>query len=144
MDVAGMVSGKGEGTGAGDRFSPGDYENVLITLVNPTLKTDVDTQYGPCDAAFCDYIVVLEGDDKGVVFRGSALWGAALVPEVTSASGLLVAGKITQGTAKKGQSAPWLWEDPSEAEREEVVAWFKENAVDDGQGGINLPQPEEG
>ena len=139
MDFDSMVSGKGEA--AGDRFSKDEYEGVLIALVNPESKS-IETRHGETDAAFCDYIVVLEGEDKDTVFRNSALFGAILVPEVTNAAGQIVAGRIGKGTAKNGQSRPWIWEDPSKAERDDVISWFKENGEDDGEGGLKLPDPD--
>jgi hypothetical protein len=137
MDFGSMVSGKGESMG--DRFSKDEYEGTLLALVNPEAK-DIETRHGETTAAFCDYIVVLEGEDKDTVFRGAALFGAVLVPEVTNAAGAIVAGRIGKGTAKNGQSQPWIWEDPSDDERDEVIKWFKANAEDDGEGQILLPE----
>ena len=126
-DFGQMVSGKGEGAG-GARFDKAAYKDTLISVVHPKLSENVDTKHGATDAIFAKYIVVHEGEDEGLIFDGPALFGAQLVPELDSAEGPIVAGRISVGEAKAGRSAPWIWEDPSDDERAKVIGWFNDHA----------------
>jgi hypothetical protein len=78
---------------------------------------------------------VLTGEHAGEVFRKTLIFPAVLQLQLGGSigSGDPVLGRLGKGLAKKGQSAPWILEDPTEDDEEVAAAYVKTLGVSDGR-----------
>lgn len=120
------------GTG-GSGFRASEHIGALVAFVGVKLEVDVETQYGRSNAARVQIAVPLDGDSAGEVYQDALIFGAALVPQLTNGDTDIVVGRITIGEAKKaGQNAPYVLQEPTEAEIASVVEWLEANIKQEG------------
>jgi hypothetical protein len=119
-------------------FSKDEHLDHTLVFVNPRLE-EISTSYGDTTAAQCDYVVCL--DDQSVD-EDVKLFGTAIVPALTDEKQELVVAHLVRGTAKPGRQAPWLFEDPTEAELELAEIFFDKYATRTKAGRIVIDQPE--
>ena len=109
----------------GDKFEPKNYFNpqtgsgALLLIYATEFKAQVKTTNGLTDMVQAD-IVILDApgpDGQPTVLHNSGLFSVALVNQTKNAvGGSPVLGRLSQGQAKPGQSAPWLLADPTDAD----------------------------
>jgi len=99
--------------------------NGALILIN-VLGVDeaVQTVHGVIDAVRAN-IVVLDGDLKGETFDDTLVFPRVLKSQLKSKVGQLVLGRLGQGTAKPGQSAPWQLVEATETDKEVGRAHLK-------------------
>lgn len=98
-------------------FSPKDIDGRLLLITPHEIQKDVVTDYGTSDATRAD-VVVLDGDGAPDEKSGVLIFQKALQGNLRAALGKgMVLGRLGQGVAKKGQSAPWILTDPTEADK---------------------------
>lgn len=108
--------------GAGIKW---DDLNGRLLLIEPTaVKTDIKTSFGDADAVVAD-IAVLDGDPKGDTYPEALVFPKVLQGQLKSKLGDKVLGRLGQGTAKPGQSAPWLLEEASPADYDIGVRYLE-------------------
>jgi hypothetical protein len=79
-----------------------------LLLIEPTaVKTEIKTSFGDADAVVAD-IAILDGDTKGDTYPEALVFPKVLQGQLRSKLGEKVLGRLAQGQAKPGQSAPWL------------------------------------
>ena len=91
-----------------------------LLLITPTAhEKDIATAYGPADAVTVD-LVVLDGANAGEEHTGIRVFQKALQGQLRPkvGTGRMVLGRLGRGTAKPGQSAPWLLADPTEQDKQ--------------------------
>lgn len=95
-----------------------DYEGQLLLVTPHEVEKDISTAYGPADAISCT-IAVLDGEDAGETFEAVRVFQKALQGQVRPkvGTGRMVLGRLGKGTAKSGQSAPWLLAEPTEEDK---------------------------
>lgn len=127
------------GRGGGE-FDKAQHEGHLLAFVGVEEQHDVQTKFGPADAALCAYVCCI---DDGMVLKAFPVFGTALVPRIVegAAESEIVAGRLGKGTAKAGQSPAWLLFDASEEDEELVGKWFDANAVRMPSGRIEIEPP---
>lgn len=94
-----------------------DFEGCLLLVTPREQQEDIQTQYGPADAIRAD-VTVLDGEHRGeytdlLIFQ-KQLQGQ-LRPKVGAERPTL--GRLGRGEAKRGQSAPWILEDPTDDDK---------------------------
>lgn len=95
-----------------------EFEGNLL-LVEPTEHREgINTAFGAADAVVAN-VTILDGpragqDEFGVLIFQKALQGQ-LRPKI--GTGRYVLGRLGRGTAKPGQSAPWILAEPTEADK---------------------------
>lgn len=96
-----------------------DYEGCLLLFTPTGTEKEVSTAFGPADATRTD-LAVLDGNDAGEAHTGVLVFQKALQGQLRAAvgTGRMVLGRLGKGTAKPGQSAPWLLADPTEADKQ--------------------------
>lgn len=100
--------------GGGDRWSKDDHLDHLMVFAGDLSAQDTETSYGDATAAHCDYIVCV---DCPQVWSDQLVFGAALVPRLTGdPDATIIVGRLGQGLAKPGKSAPWTLDDPTDAD----------------------------
>jgi hypothetical protein len=82
---------------------------LLVTVheIVPHVQT-VNTRPGEqTPATRCD-VAVLDGDESGSEYADTLIFPKVLQGQLRSRVGQKVLARLTQGTAKPGQSAPWM------------------------------------
>jgi len=99
--------------------------NGALILIN-VLGVDeaVQTVHGVTDAVRAN-ITVLDGDLKGETFDDTLVFPRVLKSQLKSKVGQLVLGRLGQGTAKPGQSAPWQLVEATDADKSVANAYLK-------------------
>jgi hypothetical protein len=99
--------------------------NGALLLIN-VLGVDeaVQTVHGVTDAVRAN-ISVLDGDLKGETFEDTLVFPRVLKSQLKSKVGQLVLGRLGQGTAKPGQSAPWQLVEATDADKSVANAYLK-------------------
>lgn len=103
--------------------TPGSGEKLDLKALNGTLlyitvgehKRDIETSFGPADAIAAD-VTALDGEHKGETYTDVLVFPRVLVSQLAKAVGSSdpnVVGRLGQGEAKPGKSAPWLLLEPT-------------------------------
>jgi hypothetical protein len=118
-------------------FSKDDHLDHLLGFVEPQAE-EVSTSFGDTTAAHCSYVFCV---DDGTVESDPLIFGSALVPRLVDVEEEVVAGRLAKGLAKPGRSAPWLLDDPTDADLEAVEAFLEANATRLPSGRIVMEAP---
>lgn len=104
---------------SGGKFSAADHKGKLLLITPKSYETGITTTFGEKDAVKADVVVVNEanpGDSEEIA--DALLFGGVLIGQTKSYVGKgLVLGRLNQGTAKKGQNAPWVLDDPTDEDK---------------------------
>lgn len=117
----------GDPSGAGDQWKAADHVGRLVAFVEPERK-EVDTKFGASEATQCRYIVVLDGDEPGTVFDNPLVFGNISRDAYGMGEQKIVLGRVTVGTPKPGQSAPYILDPASDEDKALAGQWFQANA----------------
>jgi hypothetical protein len=95
-----------------------------LLLVEPhEVATGIPTVHGPSDAVRAD-VTVLDGDTAGAVATDTLIFPKVLISQLRSRLGRMVLGRLGQGVAKPGQSAPWTLNAATDADRAAADAYL--------------------
>lgn len=96
-----------------------EFDGQLLLITPTAHETDIPTAYGPADAVTAN-IAVLDGNGAGQEHTGVRIFQKALQGQLRPkvGTGRMVLGRLGRGTAKPGQSAPWLLSDPTESDKQ--------------------------
>jgi len=120
-----------EFSGPGERsnFKLADHEGALLLITPKALEEDIETAFGESDAIKADIVVLT--DNKGKTLKepieelGALIFQRVVIGQLTESIGKRrVLGTIGRGVAKKGQSAPFLIEPPTEPEKVTARAYI--------------------
>jgi hypothetical protein len=96
-----------------------EFEGRLLLVTPTNYEEGIETQYGAKDAVRASVVVIDEEDpaksekhDDVLMFQGRLI--GQTKPFVGKG---LVLGRLGKGEAKKGQSAPWMLEDPTDDDK---------------------------
>lgn len=87
-----------------------DYKELngsLLLIKVHGMETGIQTVHGVTDAARAT-ITVLDGPQKGEEYDDALVFPRVLKSQLQRKVGELVLGRLGQGVAKPGQSAPWI------------------------------------
>lgn len=87
-----------------------DLKTLLgaLLIVEPlSVETGIQTSYGPTDAVRAN-VHVVDGPTAGEVHDDTLIFPKVLQSQLKSRIGQKVLGRLGQGQAKPGQSAPWV------------------------------------
>ena len=88
---------------------------ALIMVEPVAQETGIKTAYGDADAVRAD-VVVLDGPEPGRQYLDTLVFPKVLAGQLSRSIGKKVLGRVGQGTAKPGQSPPWMLLEASEAD----------------------------
>jgi hypothetical protein len=91
----------------------------LVLIDVKAVEHDIVTAYGNTDAIRCD-LAVLDGELKGEEYTDTLLFPRVLQSQLRSFSdkpGVKCLARLGQGTAKPGQSAPWVLNPATDEDR---------------------------
>lgn len=107
-----------------------EFEGSLLLLTPTAEQKAINTMYGPADAIETR-VMVLDGKDAGVEHQGVLIFQKALQGQLRPkiGTGRMVLGRLGRGTAKPGQSAPWILTEPTEQDKTTARAHLNHNAT---------------
>jgi hypothetical protein len=96
-----------------------EFEGSLLLLTPTSEQKDINTAFGAADAIETK-VVVLDGNDAGQEHQGVLIFQKALQGQLRPkiGTGRMVLGRLGRGTAKPGQSAPWVLAEPTEQDKQ--------------------------
>lgn len=90
----------------------------LLLITVHSVEEGITTTYGPSSAVRAD-VVVLDGSSAGETYDDTLIFPRVLQSQLKSHAGKSkVLGRLGQGVAKPGQSAPWTLTEATEADKE--------------------------
>lgn len=92
-----------------------DLAGRLLLIEPSAVKAGIKTAYGESDAVVAD-IAILDGDAKGDTYPEALVFPKVLQGQLKSKLDEKVLGRLGQGTAKPGQSPPWILEEATAAD----------------------------
>lgn len=100
-----------------------DYKGSLLIIEPLSFEPGITTSFGPADAVKAD-VYVLTGPDTAEEFKETLVFPKLLASQLKNQIGKKVVGRLTQGAAKPGQSAPWLLDQAAEEDLEKAKAFL--------------------
>jgi len=103
-----------------------DHKGALLLVEPISFEPQIATSFGAADAVKA-HVHVLDGTGSGASYSETLIFPKLLVSQTKGAIGEKVLGRLSQGTAKPGQSAPWLLSEATPEDITKAEAWVKEN-----------------
>lgn len=110
------MSDEFSGPASADGIKWVDYKGALLMFDVKGFEPSINTVHGETSAVNAT-VVVLDGDHKGEVITDTLVFPKVLQSQIKGNIGGKVLGRLGQGEAKKGQSAPWKLSDATEADK---------------------------
>lgn len=110
------MSDQFSGPASADGIKWADYKGALLMFEVKGFEPSVNTVHGETSAVQAN-VVVLDGDSSGEVITDTLVFPKVLQSQIKGHIGGKVLGRLGQGDAKKGQSAPWKLADATEADK---------------------------
>ena len=103
-------------TTGGDKLPLDDLKGSLLLFSVHEQMGEMQTSFGVATPIRAD-VAVLDGAHKGAAYADALIFPRVLQGNLRGAIGEMVIGRLGKGTAKAGQSAPWILEAASEADK---------------------------
>lgn len=104
--------------------------NGALLIIKPAaVESGIQTVHGPSDAIRADLYVV-DGPLGGEVYEDTLLFPKVLQGQLKARVGQLVIGRLGQGQAKPGQSAPWVLQEATAADIAAGAAFWEKQQAD--------------
>lgn len=103
-----------------------DHKGALLLIEPLSVETGIQTSFGAADAVRAN-ITVLDGPGAPAEFPDALIFPKLLQSQTRGQVGQKVLGRLGQGSAKPGQSAPWLLEEATPEDIAKAEAWVKQN-----------------
>lgn len=98
-----------------------DYLNRLLVIEPLAFETGISTNFGDADAVRAN-VHVIDGTPED--FEDTLIFPKVLASQLKPRIGTKVIGRLSQGQAKPGQSAPWQLADASPEDIQAGVQWL--------------------
>jgi hypothetical protein len=116
-----------------DSVKPADLLGHLLLITPLEFKESITTAFGESSAIAVDLVDL----DTTEVYNDVLFFGRGLIANLKSNIGAQVLGRMAQGIARPGQSAPWILEAATDADTAKAVAHVTAQAT----GNITTPAP---
>jgi hypothetical protein len=117
-----MTTFSDPGTG-GDNLPLKDVNGSLLICEPTSVETGITTVHGPSDAVKAT-VHVVDGPLAGTTYTDTLIFPKVLQSQLGSKIGQKVLGRLGQGVAKPGQSAPWTLNPASPADHTAAEAFL--------------------
>lgn len=104
-----------------------DYQGKLLIIEPTSFETGIQTSFGVADAVKAD-VHVLTGPGESEDYPECLVFPKLLASQLKGQIGRKVVGRLAQGTAKPGQSAPWLLEEATPDDITKAQEWLSKQA----------------
>ena len=101
----------------GDKLPLDDLKGSLLLFSVHEQMPEMQTSFGVATPIRSD-VAVLDGALKGQVFTDALIFPRVLQGNLRGAIGEMVIGRLGKGTAKLGQSAPWVLDAATDADKQ--------------------------
>lgn len=113
----------------GEGISWKDFNGSLLLIEPKEVHTDFKTSYGVAERVVRADVSVLDGPNSGTTIPDTLIFPKVLVGQTAPQIGKRVLGRLGQGEAKPGQSAPWLLSEATDQDRQVGMQWLQQNAT---------------
>lgn len=100
-----------------------DHKGKLLVIEPLSLEAGIATTFGTTDAVRAN-VYVLTAPGEAEDFEDTLVFPKVLAGQLKRSIGQKVVGRLGQGNAKAGQSAPWLLEEATPDDLEKAQAWI--------------------
>lgn len=100
-----------------------DHNGNLLIIEPLAVESGIQTVHGPSDAVRAN-VYVLTGPGQAEEFADTLIFPKLLQGQTRGQVGKKVVGRLGQGTAKPGQSAPWVIQPASGDDIEKAKAYL--------------------
>ena len=104
-----------------------DLKDALLIIEPKSIETGIKTVHGEASAVKAD-VSVVDGPKAGVTYVDTLIFPKVLQSAVKGSMGDMVLGRLGQGTAKPGQSAPWVLTDFTDADAKAAEEFLAKNS----------------
>lgn len=104
-----------------------DHKGSLLVIEPISVETGIQTSFGPADAVKAD-VHVLISPTESEDYPDCLVFPKLLSSQLKGQIGKKVVGRLGQGTAKPGQSAPWLLEEATADDLAKAQEWLAKQA----------------
>lgn len=107
-----------------------DHNGALLVVEPLSVETGIQTSFGPSDAVRAN-VHVIDGPGAGDDYPDTLVFPKVLAGQLKTQIGGKVLGRLAQGVAKPGQSAPWMLQAPTEQDMQQAQQWLaaRQNTV---------------
>lgn len=105
-----------------------DFNGALLMIEPKSIETGIQTSYGVADAVRAD-VTVLDGPHGGTNVPDTLVFPKLLQGQLKSQVGAKVLGRLGQGQAKPGQSAPWMLSEATDQDKQTAMQWLQQTAT---------------
>lgn len=99
-----------------------DHKGSLLLVEPLSFESQVQTSFGANDAVRAN-VHVIDGPGAGESYEDTLIFPRLLVSQTKNQIGSKVLGRLGNGNAKPGQSAPWLLLEASAADITRAEQW---------------------
>lgn len=107
---------------SGDAIQWGDLKGKLLVIEPLSFEVGFKTSFGESDCVRAN-VCALTGPDTADEYEDTLIFPRLLVSQTKQQIGKKVVGRLGQGNAKPGQSAPWLLEEANAEDIAKAQAW---------------------
>lgn len=104
-----------------------DHKDALLLVEPLSFESQVQTSFGPADAVKAN-VTVIDGAGAGEFYESTLIFPKLLVSQTSREINNKILGRLGQGSAKPGQSPPWLLNEASADDIAKAEKWVAENA----------------
>jgi hypothetical protein len=115
-------------TAGGSGIDWNDYLGKLVLFEPLDHEKDINTVHGTSDAIRANVYVLL-GPGKVEEIEDTLIFQRVMQGQLKRQIGSVVVGRITQGEAKRGQSAPWVISEPNDTDLKRGVDFWNSRTV---------------
>lgn len=100
-----------------------DHSGRLLIIEPLSVESGIKTSFGDADAVKAN-VIALTGPDTAETYDDCLVFPKLLASQLRSQIGHKVVGRLGNGVAKPGQSAPWILEPASADDLEKAKAYL--------------------
>ena len=104
-----------------------DLKGKLLVIEPASFEAGIQTSFGAADAVKAD-VHVITGPGESETHAEALVFPKLLASQLKGQIGKKVVGRLGQGTAKPGQSAPWLLEEATPDDITKAQEWLTSRA----------------
>lgn len=105
-----------------------DHKGALLIIKPEGYEEGINTSFGLASAVKAD-VYVLTGPDTAEEFPSALVFPKLLASQLKNQIGNTVVGRLNQGQAKPGQSAPWLLDQATADDIEKAKSYLDKSAT---------------
>lgn len=111
----------------GDGIQFKDHLGALLLIEVLGFEEKIKTSFGENDAVRAN-VHVIDGPGEGDSYDDTLIFPRLLVSQTKKAIGQKILGRLGQGNAKPGQSAPWLLNEATAEDTAKAEKWVADHA----------------